>query len=140
MLRYKPAVIVTSRRSRRLRSPSPGGVRDARTSDRFKQKIREPGQDGERVWETAALGRYCDLIKSDIADMKNAGGRDERHHAACCSRSSCRSTLGHLDIAARPDRQDRPYTPKAPRASRRLLTQFLRDYEKGEGKMKKVGR
>jgi leucyl aminopeptidase len=39
-------------------------------------ELREAGErSGERVWELPLWDEYRDLIKSDIADMKNSGGR-----------------------------------------------------------------
>jgi leucyl aminopeptidase len=39
-------------------------------------ELREAGdRSGERVWELPLWDDYRDLIKSDIADMKNSGGR-----------------------------------------------------------------
>jgi len=145
--RYKPAVIVDiatlTGACRVALGQEASGMLG--TSDRFKQKIREAGdKTGERVWELPLWDGYCDLIKSDIADMKNAGGRDGSVITAACllSKFVQKHPWVHLDIAATAwTDKDRPYTPKgATGIGVRLLTQFLRDYEKGEGKMKKVGR
>jgi leucyl aminopeptidase len=103
------------------------------TSDTFKQKMREAGEKtGERVWELPLWDGYQDLIKSDIADMKNAGGRDGGTITAACLLSNFveKYPWVHLDIAATAwTEKDRPYTPKgATGIGCRLLTQFLRDY------------
>jgi leucyl aminopeptidase len=103
------------------------------TDDKVKQKMREAGEKtGERVWEMPLWEGYYDLIKSDIADMKNAGGRDGGviTAAALLSKFVQNYPWVHLDIAAMAwAEKDRPYTPKgATGIGVRLLTQFLRDY------------
>jgi len=103
------------------------------TDDNIKQKMREAGEKtGERVWEMPLWEGYYDLIKSDIADMKNAGGRDGSMitAAALLSKFVQNYPWVHLDIAAMAwTEKDRPYTPKgATGIGVRLLTQFLRDY------------
>jgi leucyl aminopeptidase len=103
------------------------------TDEKLKQKIREAGEKtGERVWELPLWEAYYDLIKSDIADMKNAGGRDGGviTAAALLSKFVQDYPWVHLDIAATAwTEKDRPYTPKgATGIGMRLLTQFLRDY------------
>ncbi len=100
--------------------------------DRLKERIREAGEKtGERVWELPLWEGYCDLIKSDIADMKNTGGRDGGVITAACllSKFVRKHPWVHLDIAATAwTDKDRPYAPKgATGIGCRLLTQFLRD-------------
>jgi leucyl aminopeptidase len=100
----------------------------------LKQQIRAAGEKtGERVWEMPLWDGYCDLIKSDIADMKNAGGRDGGLITAACLLSKFveKHLWVHLDIAATAwTDKDRAYTPKgATGIGCRLLTQFLRDYK-----------
>ena len=102
--------------------------------DRLKQLIREAGErTGERVWELPLWEGYCDLIKSDIADMKNTGGRDGGVITAACLLSKFVQDRPwvHLDIAGTAwTDKDRPYTPKgATGIGCRLLTQFLRDFK-----------
>ncbi|HEX9021390.1 MAG TPA: leucyl aminopeptidase [Nitrospirota bacterium] len=103
------------------------------TDEKLKQKIREAGeQTGERVWELPLWEGYYDQIKSDIADMKNTGGRDGGAitAAALLSKFVQKYPWAHLDIAAVAfTEKERPYTPKgATGIGVRLLTQFLRDY------------
>ncbi len=103
------------------------------TDDNIKQKMREAGEKtGERVWEMPLWEGYYDLIKSDIADMKNTGGRDGSiiTAAALLSKFVQKYPWVHLDIAAMAwTEKERPYTPKgATGIGVRLLTQFLRDY------------
>ena len=135
--KYRPAVIVdiatlTGACRIALGQEASGMVG---TSDRFKQKMREAGEKtGERVWELPLWDGYCDLIKSDIADMKNAGGRDGSVITAACllSKFVQKHPWVHLDIAATAwTDKDRPYTPKgATGIGVRLLTQFLRGYDR----------
>jgi leucyl aminopeptidase len=105
------------------------------TDDRFKQRIRAAGEKtGERVWEMPLWEEYYEQIKSDIADMKNTGGRAGSliTAAALLSKFVQKYPWVHLDIAATAwTEKERPYTPKgATGIGVRLLTQFLRDYEK----------
>jgi leucyl aminopeptidase len=102
------------------------------TSEQFKQMIREAGEKtGERVWELPLWEGYYENIKSDIADMKNAGGRDGGviTAAALLSKFVEQYPWVHIDIAATAwADKDRPYTPKgATGIGTRLLVQFLRD-------------
>jgi len=46
------------------------------TDDDLIEEVRRAGdRSGERVWPMPLWDEYRDLIKSDIADMKNSGGR-----------------------------------------------------------------
>jgi leucyl aminopeptidase len=135
--RYKPAVIVDiatlTGACRVALGQEASGMLG--TDEKLKQKIREAGEKtGERVWEMPLWEGYYELIKSDIADMKNAGGRDGGviTAAALLSKFVQKYPWVHLDIAATAwTEKDRPYTPKgATGIGMRLLTQFLRDYAK----------
>lgn len=45
-------------------------------NQRFMDKVVRAGAEvGERMWQMPMYGDYSDLIKSDIADIKNTGGR-----------------------------------------------------------------
>jgi leucyl aminopeptidase len=133
--RYKPAVIVdiatlTGACGIALGNEAAGMLG---SDDGFKQKIREAGEKtGERVWELPLFEEYYEQIKSDIADMKNTGGRAGGviTAAALLSKFVQKYPWVHLDIAAMAwTEKDRPYTPKgATGFGMRLLTQFLRDY------------
>ncbi len=106
------------------------------TNEALKQKIREAGEKtGERVWELPLWEGYHDLIKSDIADMKNTGGRDGGTitAAALLSKFVQQYPWVHLDIAATAwTDKERPYTPKgATGIGMRLLVQFLREEAAG---------
>lgn len=101
-------------------------------NDKLKERIRAASdQTGERVWELPLWEGYFEQIKSDIADMKNTGGRDGGAITAACllSKFVQKYPWVHLDIAATAwTDKDRSYTPKgATGIGVRLLTQFLRD-------------
>ena len=135
--RYKPAVIVdiatlTGACAIALGHEAIGMVG---TADRYKEQIRAAGEKtGERVWELPLWENYYDQIKSDIADMKNTGGRAASviTASALLSKFVGKYPWVHLDIAATAwTEKERPYTPKGPTGiGVRLLTQFLRDFEK----------
>ncbi len=135
--KYKPAVIVdiatlTGACSIALGTEAIGMLG---TDDRIKQKMCEAGdKTGERVWELPLWEEYYEQIKSDIADMKNTGGRAGGviTAAALLSKFVQKYPWVHLDIAAMAwTEKERPYTPKgATGIGVRLLTQFLRDFEK----------
>ena len=133
--RYKPAVIVDiatlTGACRVALGQEASGMLG--TSEKFKQMLRQAGEKtGERVWELPLWEGYYENIKSDIADMKNAGGRDGGviTAAALLSRFVEKYPWVHIDIAATAwTEKERPYTPKgATGMGMRLLTQFLRDY------------
>jgi leucyl aminopeptidase len=136
--KYKPAVIVdiatlTGACSIALGTEAIGMLG---TDEWFKKKMRSAGDiSGERVWELPLWEEYYEQIKSDIADMKNTGGRAGGviTAAAILSRFVQTYPWVHLDIAAMAwTEKERPYTPKgATGIGVRLLTQFLRDFDRG---------
>jgi leucyl aminopeptidase len=92
---------------------------------------------GERVWELPLLDEYRDQIKSDIADIKNSGGRDAGSiTAALFLKEFVDYPWVHLDIAGTGwTDKDRPYVPKgAVGFGVRLLVQFLRDWTRAADK------
>jgi len=133
--RYKPAMIVDiatlTGACRIALGQEASGLLGS--NDGLKQKMRAAGDiTGERVWELPLWDGFYELIKSDIADMKNSGGRDGGTITAACllSKFVQKYPWVHLDIAATAwTEKDRPYTPKgATGIGVRILTQFLRDY------------
>ena len=133
--RYKPEVIVdiatlTGACAVALGNEASGMLG---TSEPFKKMISAAGEKtGERVWELPLWEEYYDLIKSDIADMKNAGGRGAGtiSAAALLSKFVQKYPWVHIDVAGTAwGDKDRPCSPKGPTGmGMRLLTQFLRDY------------
>ena len=93
---------------------------------------------GERVWELPFWEEYHDLIKSDVADYKNAAGRGAGTitAAAFLSKFVGPYPWAHLDIAG-PSwlTKDKAYSPKgASGVGVRLFVQYLRDLVTGEGR------
>lgn len=86
---------------------------------------------GERVWELPLWEEYYEQIKSDIADIKNVGGRGAGTitAAAFLSKFVGDYPWAHLDIASTAWADDgRPYIPKgATGVGVRLLVHFLMD-------------
>ena len=100
----------------------------------LKDKIRTAGdQTGERVWELPLWEDYQELIKSDIADFKNAGGRVGGAITAAAFLSNFVGAYPwvHLDIAGPAWlTKDKPYIPKgASGIGVRLMVHFLRNWK-----------
>jgi leucyl aminopeptidase len=101
----------------------------------LKEKVRTAGeQTGERVWELPLWEDYHELIKSDVADLKNTGGRAGGAITAAAFLSKFVGDFPwvHLDIAGPAWlAKDKPYTPKgATGVGVRLLVQCLRDWKR----------
>lgn len=88
-------------------------------------------QTGERLWELPLWADYDQQIKSDVADVKNTGGRPAGTitAAAFLKRFAKEFKWAHLDIAGTAwIEQAQPYRPKgASGVGVRLLTTFLRE-------------
>jgi len=86
---------------------------------------------GERVWELPLWEEYYDQIRSDIADIKNVGGRGAGTitAAAFLSKFVGDYPWAHLDIASTAWADEgRPYTPRGVTGiGVRLLVRFLMD-------------
>jgi leucyl aminopeptidase len=86
---------------------------------------------GERVWELPLWEEYYEQIKSDVADIKNVGGRGGGTitAAAFLSKFVGDYPWAHLDIASTAwAEENRPYTPKGVTGiGVRLLVNFLMD-------------
>jgi leucyl aminopeptidase len=102
------------------------------TGEALKSDIRAAAEmTGERVWELPLWEDYDELIKSDIADFKNSGGRAGGAITAAAFLKQFVDSVPwlHLDIAG-PSwlTKDRPYIPKgASGVGVRLMVQFLRE-------------
>ncbi|MEK7306923.1 MAG: leucyl aminopeptidase, partial [Nitrospirota bacterium] len=85
-------------------------------------------------WELPLWEEYSEQIKSDIADIKNVGGRGGGTITAAAFLSKFVENYPwvHLDIAGTSwNEQDRPYIPKGGTGvGVRLLVQLLLDYQK----------
>jgi leucyl aminopeptidase len=102
------------------------------TDDKLKKEIDKAAQTtGELVWEMPLWEFYHELIKSDIADYKNSGGRAAGTitAAAFLSKFVGNSSWVHLDIAGPSwTNKDKVYIPKgASGVTVRLLVEFLRN-------------
>jgi len=102
------------------------------TDDELKCQIREAAAlTGEKVWELPLGEQYDELIKSDVADYKNSGGRNGGAITAATFLGKfvegCKWV--HLDIAG-PSwfEKAKPYIPRgASGIGVRLLVQLLRN-------------
>ncbi|HKU63086.1 MAG TPA: leucyl aminopeptidase [Gemmatimonadales bacterium] len=100
------------------------------TDDRLVEEVRQAGERaGERVWPLPLWDEYRDLMKSDIADVKNAGGRPAGSISAGWFLREFVDGFpwAHLDIAgtAYTDRDD-PARVKGPTGiGVRLFSEFL---------------
>jgi len=100
------------------------------TDEGLKGKMRAASErTGERVWELPLWREYEELIKSDVADVKNSAGR---YGGAITAAAFLKQFVGdypwvHLDIAGPAWlTKDRPYIPKgASGIGVRLLVEFL---------------
>jgi leucyl aminopeptidase len=105
------------------------------TDDRLKRQIRDAADvTEEKVWELPLWEDYHELIKSDVADYKNHGGRPGGAitAAAFLSKFVGKYPWVHLDIAGPAWlTKDKPYIPKgASGVGVRLIVQFLKDWQK----------
>jgi leucyl aminopeptidase len=103
------------------------------SDSKLSNQIKKAGEaTGERVWELPLWPEYEEQIKSDVADLKNVGGRPAGTITAA---AFLKHFVGdypwvHLDIAGTAwNEQDRPYIPKGSTGvGVRLLVQFLIDH------------
>jgi leucyl aminopeptidase len=98
----------------------------------LKRSVREAGlKAGERVWEMPLWEEYFEQLKSDVADMRNIGGRGGGMITAALflSKFTGDHPWVHLDIASTDwSERERAYIPKGPTGiGTRLLIQYLID-------------
>lgn len=103
------------------------------TSDALKRRLQAAGQKaGERVWEMPLWDEYFEQLRSDVADMRNIGGRGGGMITAAVFLSKFAEGYPwvHLDIASTDwSERERAYIPKGPTAiGTRLLLQYLIDH------------
>ncbi len=106
------------------------------TDEKLKKHMSEASDaTGEMVWELPLWHEYDELIKSDVADIKNVGTRAGGTITAALflKRFVDDCPWVHLDIAGPAlIAKDKPYIPKgASGIGVRLLTQFLMDRSQG---------
>jgi leucyl aminopeptidase len=104
-------------------------------NDQLKANLKEAGEhSGERVWEMPLWDEYFEQLKSDVADMRNIGGRGGGMITAALFLSKFVGDCPwvHLDIASTDwGSAERPYIGKGPTAiGTRLLIQYLLDQAK----------
>jgi len=97
----------------------------------LKRLLQKAGEaSGERVWELPLWEEYGELMKSDIADLKNAGGPTAGTISAgwFLQQFAGKTRWAHLDIAGTAwEEKGRPYLPKgATGVGVRLLVEYLR--------------
>jgi leucyl aminopeptidase len=102
------------------------------TDAKVKEAVRKAGlRAGERVWEMPLWDEYFEQLKSDVADMRNIGGRGGGMITAALflSKFVGDSPWVHLDIASTDwSERERAYIPKGPTGiGTRLLIQYLID-------------
>ena len=104
------------------------------TSQELADRLSQAGEStGERVWQLPLWDEYREMIKSEIADLKNTGGR---YGGAITAAGFLAAFSGdypwcHLDIAgtAWVERPTKPYqTRGATGVGVRLLVELLRGY------------
>ncbi len=98
--------------------------------DTVKAALKKAGNHaGERVWEMPLWDEYFEQLKSDVADMRNIGGRGGGMITAAIflSKFVGDHPWVHLDIASTDwGTTERPYIPKGPTGiGTRLLIQYL---------------
>ncbi len=104
------------------------------TDQALADKIQRAGEiSGERVWQLPLWDEYHEMVKSEIADLKNLAGRPAGSITAGAFLAAFVGDLPfvHLDIAgtAWVDKPAKPYDSHGGTGSGvRLLAQFLRDY------------
>lgn len=101
-------------------------------NDQVKKHMQEAGvRAGERVWEMPLWDEYFEQLRSDVADMRNIGGRGGGMITAALFLSKFVGDCPwiHLDIASTDwSERERAYLPKGPTGiGTRLLIQFLID-------------
>ncbi|MBX0326190.1 leucyl aminopeptidase [Oscillochloris sp. ZM17-4] len=134
--RYNPAAIVdlATLTGAIMVALGPHAIGMMGTSQELADRLSTAGEAAaERVWQLPLWDEYRDMMKSDIADLKNTGGR---FGGAITAGGFLSAFVGdhpwvHLDIAgtAWVDRATRPYyTRGATGMGVRLLVELLRGY------------
>jgi len=136
-LRYKPAAIidVATLTGACIIALGEDVIGMLGKDEQIKKDISKAAQTtGELVWELPLWDSYSDMIKSDIADYKNTGGRvaSTITAAAFLSKFVGDYPWVHLDIAGPAwTTKDKPYIPKgASGAPVRLLIEYLQNRAK----------
>jgi leucyl aminopeptidase len=95
-----------------------------------RQLLKAGESSGERLWQLPLWDEYAELIKSEVADVKNSGGRPAGTitAAAFLQKFAGEYKWAHLDIAGTAwEEKGRPCVPRgASGVGVRLLLEFLR--------------
>ena len=102
------------------------------TDEKLKAQVKKSGDKaGERVWEMPLWDEYFEQLRSDVADMRNIGGRGGGMITAALflSKFAGDGPWAHIDIASTDwSERERAYIPKGPTGiGTRLLIQYLID-------------
>ena len=102
------------------------------TDEKLKTQVKKSGDKaGERVWEMPLWDEYFEQLRSDVADMRNIGGRGGGMITAALflSKFAGDGPWAHIDIASTDwSERERAYIPKGPTGiGTRLLIQYLID-------------
>lgn len=105
------------------------------TDEKLVRKIRDAGEaTGERAWPLPLWQEYGELVKSDVADIKNAGGRPAGAITAgyFLKEFAGKTPWAHIDIAGTAwTKKAKPYIPKgATGVGVRLLVEVLEKWNK----------
>jgi leucyl aminopeptidase len=134
--RYKPAAIVelSTLTGAIIIALGPHAIGMFPTDAGLAERLTRAGEaSGERVWPFPMWDEYHEMIKSEIADIKNIGGRP----AGSITAGAFLATFvgdypfAHLDIAgtAFAEKPSKPYhAPGGTGVGVRLLTELLREY------------
>ncbi len=132
--RYKPAVIIDVATLTGACAVALGqfAVGMLGNDEALKNRVRQAGlKAGERVWEMPLWEEYFEQLKSDVADMRNIGGRGGGMITAALFLSKFVGDYPwvHLDIASTDwSERERAYISKGPTGiGTRLLIQYLLD-------------
>ncbi|MBI4400884.1 MAG: leucyl aminopeptidase [Nitrospirae bacterium] len=132
--RYKPSVIIDVATLTGACAVALGqfAIGMLGNDDAVKSRIEKAGlKAGERVWEMPLWDEYFEQLRSDVADMRNIGGRGGGMITAALFLSKFVGDYPwvHLDIASTDwSERERPYIAKGPTGTgTRLLVQYLLD-------------
>jgi leucyl aminopeptidase len=134
--RYHPAAVVdlATLTGAVMVALGPHAIGMMGTSQELVDRLSRAGESsGERVWQLPLWNEYREMMKSEIADLKNTGGR---YGGAITAGGFLAAFAGempwvHLDIAgtAWVDRPSKPYQARgATGVGVRLLVELLRGY------------
>jgi leucyl aminopeptidase len=134
--RYKPAAIIelSTLTGAIVIALGPHAIGMMGTDQALVDRLSKAGQSsGERVWQLPLWDEYHEMIKSEIADLKNIGGRPAGSITAGAFLAAFTGDYPfvHLDIAgtAFAEKPARPYdSPGGTGVGVRLLAEFLRTY------------